>query len=483
MLACLCSASFAAEPMLMRPAEFRLGFETVTLPGDEAMGLVGGTYLLEILPDFYAGPAAYGALTGERGGLYTGGLEAAWRKPLWRGLEMQAGYYAGGGGGGAAAQGGGLMLRPHVDLLWRFGRQRAGLSWSQVRFANGQIDSQQLGVVWSVDDRFFHTAADRIGSTGLFDQRGGAGMDRLGVTLGVYRPFPGVVDVSGAPAAGNIGTAGFRMEQYLTPNWLWGVESAGAIHGGADGFAEVLGTLAWETPVLGERLHLGARGALGMGGGGRVNAGGGLFAKAGLYARADLGRHHYVSFDGGVAVSPDGEFRARYGSVLLGMMLDQPRFPLGAASPGLVDGWQWSGSMQHYRAAQRYGRPAQSLQAIGFKIDRQLGSGFYLSGQAHSALAGDAGGYSVGLVGLGWETPPTAWGMSVGAEALAGAAGGGGIDTQGGAITQPMLFVAQNLSEGQRLRLGAGRVTSRKGQLDSTVFDVSLSFAFGLPRR
>jgi len=89
----------------------------------------------------------------------------------------------------------------------------------------------------------------------------------------------------------------------------------------------------------------------------------------------------------------------------------------------------------------------------------------------------------VGLVGLGWETPPTAWGMSVGAEALAGAAGGGGIDTQGGAITQPMLFVAQNLSEGQRLRLGAGRVASRKGQLDSTVFDVSLSFAFGLPRR
>ena len=59
---------------------------------------------------------------------------------------MQAGYYAGGGGGGAAAQGGGLMLRPHVDLLWRFGRQRAGLSWSQVRFANGQ--HVRLSAAW-----------------------------------------------------------------------------------------------------------------------------------------------------------------------------------------------------------------------------------------------------------------------------------------------------------------------------------------------
>lgn len=466
-----------------RPAEFRLGFETVTLPGDEAMGLVGGGYLLETLPGFYVGPAAYGALTGHRGGFYTGGMEGAWRRALWQKLEFEAGYYAGGGGGGAAPQGGGLMLRPHADLLWRFGVQRAGVSWSQVRFPNGRISSRQVGLVWSVDDEFWHTSASQIGSAGVFDRRGGVGMDRIGVTTGFYQPRNGVVDTSGAATSQKIGAVGFRMEQYLNPRWLWGIEAAGAVHGGADGFAEVLGSLAWETPVISDWLYLGTRGAIGMGGGGKVNAGGGLFAKAGVYGLVRLGRDHYVSLDGGVAVSPDGQFRSNYGLLQLGMTLDHPAFPQGIASRGMVAGWQWSASMQHYRAAQRYGRAPQSLEAIGFKLERQLAHGFYLSGQAHSALRGDAGGYSVGLVGLGWQTPKTAWGASAGIEALAGAAGGGGVATQGGAITQPMAYIAQDIGDSWQMRVGGGRVQSRKGALDTTVLDVSLGFRFGLPER
>lgn len=352
-----------------------------------------------------------------------------------------------------------------------------------MRFPNGSIRSQQLGLVWTVDDQFWHTAANQIGTSSAFDRRGGVGMDRMGVTTGFYQPHQGVVDAAGAPASQKIGTVGFRMEQYLQPRWLWGIEAAGAVHGGADGFAEVLGSLAWETPVAGDWLYLGTRTAVGMGGGGKVNAGGGLFAKTGVYGLARLGRDHYLSLDGGVAVSPDGHFRSNYGLLQLGMMLDHPGFPAGTAGMGLVNGWQWSASMQHYRAAQRYGRNPQSLETIGFKIDRQIDHGFYLSGQAHSALRGDAGGYSVGLVGLGWETPKTGWGMSAGLEALAGAAGGGGVATQGGAITQPMAYLSQDLGQAWRLRLGGGRILSRKGELDTPVLDLSLGFRFGLPAR
>ena len=47
-----------------------------------------------------AGPfsAAYGAITGQRGGLFTIGVELAWRQRIAGPLALDLGYYAGGGG-------------------------------------------------------------------------------------------------------------------------------------------------------------------------------------------------------------------------------------------------------------------------------------------------------------------------------------------------------------------------------------------------
>ncbi|RZI84117.1 MAG: hypothetical protein EOP38_10325, partial [Rubrivivax sp.] len=64
------------------PVSARLGFETITLPGDESMGMLGGTYLMAMTPNWLAGPAVYGAATGHRGGFFVGGAELAYRLPL-----------------------------------------------------------------------------------------------------------------------------------------------------------------------------------------------------------------------------------------------------------------------------------------------------------------------------------------------------------------------------------------------------------------
>jgi hypothetical protein len=131
------------DPLVEAPAQVRIGFEKVSLPRDEKMGLVGTTYLVDLGHGLSFGPAVYGAITGRRGGLFTVGAELAWSRRLAESLDLDLGYYAGGGGGGAAPVGGGLMLRPHADLLWDFGPFRAGISWSQVRFPSGDISSSR----------------------------------------------------------------------------------------------------------------------------------------------------------------------------------------------------------------------------------------------------------------------------------------------------------------------------------------------------
>ncbi|WP_051709738.1 hypothetical protein [Andreprevotia chitinilytica] len=460
-------------------ATFRLGYESIKLPGDEHLGLVGATYLIETVPGLYVGPAAYGAVSGQRGGFFTGGWETLWRQPLYDKLALDAGVYVGGGGGGAAPVGGGLMLRPHVDLTWAWGRQRAGVSVSQVRFPNGDIRSNQLGVVWAIDDPFYLTAVGEVGKSLMTDQRGGVGFDRIGLRGGVYKPRDGG-DKTGVDNRRKVGFAGVDMQQDLSNGWLWGIEAAGAAKGGSDGYAEVLGYLGWETPVIGNTLYLGGKAALGAGGGGSIDTKGGLMGKAAVFSRVALSRDLSVQVEGGLADAPQGKFRAYYGSAQLQFALDHPEAGRSSAN---LDGWRWGSSVQRYSSAQRRTGETKALDTIGLRIERDLGQGLYMTGQAHSAFAGDAGAYSVGLFGVGWQNAFASNKLVAGAELAAGAAGGGGVSSHGGAIVQPMLFLGYNLTPGWQLRGSAGRVKSIKGELSSPVYDLSLMYQFGLPKR
>src|SRR2546426_5506393 len=128
------SSSTLAAPEHSLPMSATLGIERVRLPGGEALGLIGGSLLFEIDDAWWAGPAVYGAATGERGGLFVGGLELQRRWYVAERMQLITGMYVGGGGGGNAPVGGGLMLRPAVTLLRDFGGFQAGLSASAVHF-------------------------------------------------------------------------------------------------------------------------------------------------------------------------------------------------------------------------------------------------------------------------------------------------------------------------------------------------------------
>lgn len=457
------------------PASAMLGFERVRLPGGERMGLVGASYVMELSPGWWAGPAVYGAATGQRGGLFTWGGEAQRRWRIGDEWGLVAGLYVGGGGGASAPVGGGLMLRPHADLMLNLGGWQAGLTASQVRFPSGSISSTQLGVLLMVDDSFLHTAPGHAGERVAFHGRGGLGADRMEVTVGRY--------ASGGNGGSSLGYVGLRLEQQAGEVLSPTLEAAGAAQGGADGYAEMLGGLLAQWPVMGDRLRLGGRAAIGLAGGGAVATGGGAIAKVALSGRLRLSKRVSIELEGGQARAFHGGFNTRYAQAALGIALGEDLQGGGTWLPSqTLHDMEWTLGMQDYRHAQRKDGSTRPLQAVALKFNRSISEHFYLSGQAHSATHGGAGAYSVGLVGLGATTrfgPAKAW--SAGVEALVGAAGGGGVASRGGAVTQPMAWIGHDLGRYTRLKIGAGYIKSVKGELSTPVAEVGLSFAFGTP--
>nr|HET7857969.1 hypothetical protein [Caldimonas sp.] len=470
------AADAAAEaPSATPSAHARISFEHVTFPGNEKVGLVGTSYLVDVprLDGLSLGPAVYGAITGERGGFFTIGGELAWRKRIVGPFGIEAGVYAGGGGGAGAPQGGGLMLRPHVDFLADFGATAFGVSVSRVKFPNGQIASTQWGLVFNISDEFRSTRADRLGEPTRAAGRSGIGFDRVQLVAGAYRTRNGSTLLDGRTAP-TIGYLGARGEQAIGSNGYWGVEANGATQSAVAGYAEFLGIVGAETELVHNVLNGGVRFGAGMGGGGSVPTGGGLLVKGSLYGIFRLSSDLGVSLEAGVTSAPQGELRAVHAGASLVWALDGPRSSGIATQPVRTE---FGAGVERYDAARKDGT-TRSMSLATLRIDRFVTPNIYLDLQAHTAFAGNAGGYTSAFLGAGWWQPISPrW--HVAAELLGGAAGGGGVDSHG-AVAQAMLYAGAQLSPGVGLRLGVGRIESLRGPLGATVVGASIVFTYGV---
>jgi len=466
------------------PTLATLGFETVHLPGRERMGLVGGSLLFGVGADWWLGPAVYGASSGERGGFFVGGIELQRRWQLSSGLSLATGLYAGGGGGAAAPVGGGLMLRPALTLLKDIGpRAQLGVSWSSVRFPSGQISSSQLGVTMAWRGEFLHGGGVDAGNSSSQQPASGLGFDRMAATLSSYR----TTDGNGR----RIGLVGARAEKRGRPDGssigseiAWGIEAAAAAQGDAAGYMEILGTAAYSiepAPTTLPGWRVGVRAGVGAGGGGSVPTGGGLMTKLSGTMAWRVAPGWTMGGEYGDVRATSGPLRARQVQVWLGMSLEPDLDGRGRPDAPTVRS-EWVGAWQHHTARERVDGSTRALDTIGLKLNRYLGEHVYVSGQAHSAFAGGAGAYSIGLVGFGVVTQPSpAW--RVGAELLAGAAGGGGVQAGGGALVQGMTWAGWATPALGEWRAGLGAVRSLRGGTHSPVIELAWSRAFEMAAR
>ncbi len=471
-----------------KPALLRMSYEVVDVGANETMGLAGVHYLVNVHPDWYVGASGFGALAGERGGFFTGGFTVGTGKRFASKWLLDAGLFVGGGGGGSAAQGGGMMLRPHLGISRDVGGVMLGAGVSYVKFPNGDIDSTQLSLSLGIPFDVHYGRASDAGKAVYAGDLAGLRLRQTEwlATVGKYQPAGKAQTTEGSAMSASLKRVGFEYRRHLDARRYVFVETAGAMGGESDGFAELLAGAGYRVALLSPRVHLTASLAAGGAGGGRVDTGGGLVGKARVGLDYDLTPALKLGLEAG-RIESSGSFSADFYGMSLGYRLGEVGAGGLAQDGQSIDGvrlakWRLVG-VQHtnFSAARKTGSE-QNLSLVGLKIDKFLTDSFYMTGQAHGAYAGDAGGYAVGLIGAGWEIPLREDGrLSFNAEFAAGAAGGGGVDVGSGAVIQPLLGLSWRINPQLAVRLEAGRVKALNGELDSNLLGLGLAYEFSRP--
>lgn len=475
---------------------FVASYETLNLPKGERMGLLGGGFLYDVRPWLAVGGEAYGAMRGQRGGFITLGLGAEARISLPAGWEANGGCFvgAGGGRGGYQLQGGGLMLRTHAGvsrMFDRIGAFGAGVSW--VHFPDGSIHSVQPYLRF---DRPFAALLPSGWRDWRPDKSGGAwwGVPEVEQEFSsVYRldVIPaGVRTDKGAPQHRRLGLLGVEWDRYLGDHAYLRLESEGAMQGNSRGYMQILAGIGYRLPLM-DSIWLKASVAAGPAGGGAVDTGGGLLLDARLQLQQRLSARGFATVSAGHARAPGGSFKASSFGMGLGWHFGVPRARMnGRLGAGELADY----APLHMRARmleQRYIRDHPrwrthhanlNVDLLGIQLDAFVRDWLYLTGAGIGAWRGKGGGYMTGLVGVGARLPLIR-SISVEAEGLLGAAGGGGLDVGGGLVWQATMGLDWRVSEGWSVQARYGWMRSFKGKFRARVATASLVHWFTLPVR
>lgn len=487
---------FASEAAYdLRRGAYRFSYESIELPMKENMGLAGVQYIVDIGSSFYGGIGFYGAVSGDRGGFFTGGFAGGYRLPLTSSLYADTGLYVGGGGGRGAPQGGGLMVRPHIGLIYDIGMFRAGIEYSSVQFPNGDIHSNQFSGV--LDFPFENLAATASGKDDPVSSLCAASVTEgrevlftrstIAPRYTYYRPADSARNADHATKTGPFQVLGIEYDHWLGDLPYVLIQASGAVGGNADGYAEVFAGLGLKLPLIERRgsfaLYMDANGAVGAAGGGNLDTGNGMITKISLGAIIEADGKFGLSLRAGKAAS-HGTFEAatyetslRYSweAAFLGGPAKEPATTVHDVK---ISEWRIRNAVQQYYNATYKDGIQQNISLLGVKLDTIInGTQFYITGQALSAVLGNAGGYSAGFMGIGYETQPIFTERTRAfIELLGGAGGGGGIDTGGGAIVNGAAGLRYEITQNLGLELEIGHVSALSGELNSVTSGISLTY-------
>ena len=494
----LFSCLFIVFPALAQasgtPARLKVTFETLELPAEEKMGLLGGSFLYDATDWLAVGGSSYGAMTGERGGFITLGITAELRKKITSNSEINSGLFigAGGGRGGYTLQGGGLMLRYHFGGQYKteaWGNLGAGVSY--VEFPNGNIDSFQPYISYEYPFDTLLTSGWRPAVPEKWQTEPSIFLNEqeFSIVYTNYQVPAGVLTDSGSPQYEELELLGVEWQRYLNQSLFLKIESAGAMGGQSNGYMQLLLGGGGRLKLFNSTsLKLSA--AAGYAGGGSVATGGGMLLKTSLALQQYLGPHWFTEIAAGYVDAPDGDFKATSLLAKIGYRFQTPDAASGNINTAVLDTLQ--AQMLRIRTIhQTYTEAApgwrnhhtnENVQLLGFQLDSFLNDTFYLSGQGIAAYQGNAGGYMTGLVGGGVHLPLLNINSPFYAEleTLVGAAGGGGLDVAGGFVYQGNVNLGYHLSESYSVIGSYGYMSAPKGKFQAHVFGLSLAYRFNL---
>lgn len=453
---------FADRPTL----EFRLGLDYLTLEQSDIRALNGMSVFYVNRQGFYGGPSIYSAALGNGGGFFVGGWEVGKRTSLTDTLFWDASFFVGGGGGATQVTGDGLMLRTQVHLGYDFGDFRIGAGIAGVSVSGSDI----------------YTPAFSLSLTRPLNLELVSGHPTAGTLTGATRikALTPIVRNYVPLNSTKHGGAALQPMQLLGAELTFGnevdretfIQASGVVHGDAEGYADwILGQrYLWEIAPITFHADFGA----GVGGGGAVNTGGGLVVAVNIGAQIKTFEQLSLGVGLGVISSINGDFFAVTPTLKASLAFGSGRI----AGPAAVR-WQVGTGLMQLLTTSNFRNDSSSGASpalIYTDLDVLLSKRIYLTGQAYTAATGDAGGFQIGLVGIGYTLPLTD-SLFLSAELLLGSAAGAGINAQGGLVGGYKLEADYRLTDAVSLSLGLGQIqTLQSGGMHPGIVSLGLKF-------
>ncbi len=454
----IAALAVSSLPAVADPIEFRYGFDVYSDRSTTLDGMNSVSALVEVAPGLSFGPALYSAVLGDAGGLFIGGFELLKRVPLNDRTRLEFGGFIGGGGGAGLIPGDGLMTRAYVGLERQVGRGFAahlGVSYTDITGSPVSSPALSFGITRQVDFAYsLGPNVDRPNSGRVLRAfkplvkqfRPQSSLQRSGTPLRTMTLVGAEATFASGPEA--------RNETFI--------QMSGAVAGDGEGYADFQLGYRWLTRPDGFRAF--AEVAGGFGGGGDVDTGGGLIASAGAGIAFPISKSLEVEAGAQVTHALGGDFTAVSPFVRVALRFGNK----GDGGPyGDVRRWQQTVSLSYQSPNAGFRKAGDPRTAAPVLIETALDLFFtdrtYGIFSAQTVASGDAGGYAVGLLGLGYAQPIGQSRWTVSGELHLGAAGGGGVDTGGGLVGGGRVELDYRVTDTVSLSAGVGTQRSLRG--------------------
>jgi hypothetical protein len=464
-----CNASINPHPEAF---DVRHSINILNKDNDTLKALHSITASREIRKNLYFGQSLYSAILGDAGGLFIGGFEFSKRFQIKAKQSFELGMFLGGGGGAALIPGDGMMEKYFLNLNQKLNKDYTGsIGFSYLNITGSDISSATLN---------FSVAKTQNYAT-VFNHRKeiiSSGRFLVSVKPIIKQFLPKDNFTRSGTLLKKMSLVGIEATFAPTPYTLTQsfVQTTGAVAGDGEGYADI---------QFGLRRHLSKTNinsfleiSTGFGGGGDVDTGGGLLGSVGFGASFPV--FHGNKFEMGVQKisSLDGEFNAISPFIRTAIIFNKNKNLYTTKRK-----WQLSFGVSNQSSNNKLRKAGiiqnSSVSLIENSVDLFINNNVYLIGNAQTVISGKAGGYAVGLLGLGYSHPISNL-FSYSLEIQVGAAGGGGINTKGGMIKAARLEIDYNLKDNLAFSVGIGKMSTLmdKDGFNPTTYHIGLKTKF-----
>jgi len=425
----------------------RLSFQDLKF-NNEHLGLLETSYLFYI-DKFYTGIGVYSAVTGKRGGFFTGGIIGGVKYPVNK-FYIDSGIFIGGGGGGHAPQGSGLMIKAHAGVLVPYKNYDFGLNINHIRFKDGEIDSTQLGVImdYNFKDVYFFKKPSK-----LF---GKYGIEKITFSPFILEYFPIDSKTTSGKTQKRFTLLGAEIDKDYE-NFFAFLTAAGAFRGDSDGYAEYLFG-------AGKKFkYIKLKAAIGAGGGGEVDTKGGFIYK--IESETNFKTFNlsagFMNAPGGIkALFAKASVSKKFKFITTGNRLLYFK-------PQKFNFKIYSESYLPSSTIRKTGN-SKRLDLINMDLGIYKKDNLLLFINTAAAYNGDSGGYAVGMFGAEWDITKNLF-----ISGALGAGGGGSVDVGGGLLAKGYIGYKYKY-----FFASFGRIKAINGRLNTNIFSIGFNFDF-----